>query len=374
MDYSKKTRDELIAICKERHIKGYSGKKRDDILRLLSDLPQLAPAPTNVIVDPDPIRVDIPTETKGVIYALWINERPYVGQSRVLDKDGNPTRRWNRHDADATNPTLYVHRAIALHGIQRRVILETITCEAELLQEQLNVAEIRWVTELNSMMPEKGGIGYNHAPAGGAFPHEPHTEEYKAYMSARMSGRVLSDKTKEKLRLARTGVPIKEVTKEKHRLNAKIKYDTQIFPEGLVHFLKWREDNSGKFPRCSNEEMDDDEHKASSWYWCVIRKYNDEELSTDQLTELNALEREGKWRWKRPDEFLIQVDHYKSQYTKWGGVIRRNTKTSRDDDRHKAMLWLTRMRQLYRNNDTRYLTPERRSILEGLRDEGILTL
>lgn len=37
MDYSTKTRDELIALCKERGIKGYSGKKREDILKLLAD-------------------------------------------------------------------------------------------------------------------------------------------------------------------------------------------------------------------------------------------------------------------------------------------------------------------------------------------------
>lgn len=37
MDYSKKTREELIAICKEKSIKGYSGKKRDDIVKLLTE-------------------------------------------------------------------------------------------------------------------------------------------------------------------------------------------------------------------------------------------------------------------------------------------------------------------------------------------------
>ena len=39
MDYSKKTREELIAICKEKSIKGYSNKKKDDIIKLLSDSP-----------------------------------------------------------------------------------------------------------------------------------------------------------------------------------------------------------------------------------------------------------------------------------------------------------------------------------------------
>ena len=37
MDYSKKTREELIAICKEKSIKGYSGKKKEDILNLIQD-------------------------------------------------------------------------------------------------------------------------------------------------------------------------------------------------------------------------------------------------------------------------------------------------------------------------------------------------
>ena len=37
MDYSKKTREELIAICKEKSIKGYSGKKKNEIITLLSE-------------------------------------------------------------------------------------------------------------------------------------------------------------------------------------------------------------------------------------------------------------------------------------------------------------------------------------------------
>jgi len=35
MDYSKKTREELIAICKEKSIKGYSGKNKEEIIKLL---------------------------------------------------------------------------------------------------------------------------------------------------------------------------------------------------------------------------------------------------------------------------------------------------------------------------------------------------
>ena len=35
MDYSAKSRQELIALCKEKGVKGYSGKKKEEILQLL---------------------------------------------------------------------------------------------------------------------------------------------------------------------------------------------------------------------------------------------------------------------------------------------------------------------------------------------------
>lgn len=40
--YSNKTKDELIALCKERKIKGYSGKKKDDIMEMLSGGPVIS--------------------------------------------------------------------------------------------------------------------------------------------------------------------------------------------------------------------------------------------------------------------------------------------------------------------------------------------
>jgi predicted GIY-YIG superfamily endonuclease len=43
MDYSQKTRDELIALCKERNMKGYSGKKKEEILSLLQGSTPLVP-------------------------------------------------------------------------------------------------------------------------------------------------------------------------------------------------------------------------------------------------------------------------------------------------------------------------------------------
>lgn len=39
MDYSTKTREELITACKERKIKGYSGKKKDELVQMLGGEP-----------------------------------------------------------------------------------------------------------------------------------------------------------------------------------------------------------------------------------------------------------------------------------------------------------------------------------------------
>ncbi len=36
MDYQSKTREELVALCKEKSIKGYSGKKKDELIKLLT--------------------------------------------------------------------------------------------------------------------------------------------------------------------------------------------------------------------------------------------------------------------------------------------------------------------------------------------------
>jgi len=55
MDYSNKTREELIAVCKEKGIKGHSGKKKDDVIKLIMDSATTAESaikpelPTNVV-------------------------------------------------------------------------------------------------------------------------------------------------------------------------------------------------------------------------------------------------------------------------------------------------------------------------------------
>ena len=61
MDYSKKTREELIAVCKEKNIKGYSGKKKDDIAKLLTDPESNNKIITSVTTQPVVLKTAEPT-------------------------------------------------------------------------------------------------------------------------------------------------------------------------------------------------------------------------------------------------------------------------------------------------------------------------
>jgi DNA modification methylase len=77
MDYTKKTREELIAICKEKSIKGYSGKKKEDIAKLLLDS-----QPKNEIVVLPPKVEEKKEETLNLQYI--------VGSAfELLEKDTN---------------------------------------------------------------------------------------------------------------------------------------------------------------------------------------------------------------------------------------------------------------------------------------------
>ena len=55
MDYSSKSRTELIALCKEAGIKGYSTKKKDELVALLS----ASTVPRNEVIDVAPAEHNI---------------------------------------------------------------------------------------------------------------------------------------------------------------------------------------------------------------------------------------------------------------------------------------------------------------------------
>ena len=78
--YSNKTKDELIALCKERKIKGYSGKKKDDIIEMLSGGPVIATASPVQSVSKSKGNVD-KLET---VFKLFSYSADYLKNQKVL--------------------------------------------------------------------------------------------------------------------------------------------------------------------------------------------------------------------------------------------------------------------------------------------------
>jgi adenine-specific DNA-methyltransferase len=93
MDYSKKSREELIAICKEKNIKGYSGKKKADVINLLSSSNSTSIISPNIIehvenVQPNMINED--EHNKFVFQTMLTcigNKRKLVSNIRSIIDD-----------------------------------------------------------------------------------------------------------------------------------------------------------------------------------------------------------------------------------------------------------------------------------------------
>jgi DNA (cytosine-5)-methyltransferase 1 len=68
-DFSGKTREELIAICKEKNLKGYSGKKKDEIVKILME--SKSTKPSNQVVDPNKLKmIDLFAGTGAFTFAF----------------------------------------------------------------------------------------------------------------------------------------------------------------------------------------------------------------------------------------------------------------------------------------------------------------
>lgn len=225
----------------------------------------------------------------------------------------------------------------------------------------VNDAEIKWVKEKNSMIPTYGGSGYNHAPPGGACPHEPHTEEHKKYMSALMKGRIISQAQREMISKARKGKPLSKEHKKTISETEQKKFNETIFPTRLAEWIA-QYNRLGYSPDSNSE--DTEERRAGQWRQDMIFKRKGvRSQSTLTAEQISTLEATPGWLWEQPDEFLIQFDNFKDQYEKYDGIIRRCPGDPEQIQRHRAALWIIAMRQKKRKNHP-YLTPERIKMLD----------
>jgi site-specific DNA-methyltransferase (adenine-specific) len=79
MNYNKKTRNELISICKEVNIKGYSGKNKQDIINLIETTSSATSVTTSALIDTTSFQVSSPT----ISFRLDKNIR-YIGCKQKL--------------------------------------------------------------------------------------------------------------------------------------------------------------------------------------------------------------------------------------------------------------------------------------------------
>ena len=99
MNYSTKTREELIALCKNKCIKGYSGKKKDDLIKLLTPVPV-----SEILITPS-------IDTKGSAYGQ--NTLESLLQQIILEKEIETVELYkelyNINKSDHSNGVYYTH-------------------------------------------------------------------------------------------------------------------------------------------------------------------------------------------------------------------------------------------------------------------------
>lgn len=131
MGVEKQTRDELIALCKQRNIKGYSGKKKEAILLLLA-------AP--VVETPTPTPTPTPSPSK-------IHRLNYIGSNfQLLDWITDAMKGatgWSSF-ADKTVADLFAGTGIVTHHF-RNASAKVVSNDAELYSSIITHAFTRSV-------------------------------------------------------------------------------------------------------------------------------------------------------------------------------------------------------------------------------------
>jgi group I intron endonuclease len=138
----------------------------------------------------------------GCIYRILCKTtgKSYIGQFRLDD----PKYRINRHWRDAKKgSTCIIHQAMQKYGKDDFTVEVLCICTT---QEELNIKEQEYIESYHSMCNDNG---YNMVAGGkGRAPNFHHKEEHKERMSKLMTGRTVSDETKQRLSDAKKGIPL----------------------------------------------------------------------------------------------------------------------------------------------------------------------
>jgi group I intron endonuclease len=141
-----------------------------------------------------------------IIYILQnkVNGKVYVGQT-----SGTLEKRWNQHKASARNGNGWrIYRAIRKYGPDSFNVSVLATCET---LEEADCLEKRYIASFNSQDPV---YGYNimEGGSGGSC-----NEEARARKSAKLKGRVFSEKTRKQMSKSASRVRSQQWTEERRK-------------------------------------------------------------------------------------------------------------------------------------------------------------
>ncbi len=188
-----------------------------------------------------------------------LNGKVYIGQSNKENE------RWRQHKyfAKQDEPIQYVHRAMKKYGVHNFTYEVIAMCQS---QEDADWTETELIKQYDSQNKEHGynvALGGDHAwNAGLPTEQQPmygkhhteeskaqisksnmgkimplHTDEWKVRQKVWVTGRTVSEKTREKMSLAQIGKFVSEETRNNMSESAKVKVFTEQHKENISKSL-----------------------------------------------------------------------------------------------------------------------------------------
>lgn len=134
-----------------------------------------------------------------------LNDKIYIGQT--ID----PYKRWCAHKTKSKSikPTMYIHNAMSKYGIENfkfEIIASSKT------QHDTNEAEKQLIKQYESLYYQNG---YNLSIGGEAKSGYKLSEETKRKISESEKGKIISDESKIRMSLARSGISCPEISRKR---------------------------------------------------------------------------------------------------------------------------------------------------------------
>lgn len=156
-----------------------------------------------------------------------INLKMYIGQSVDIER-----RWWNEKNKFAVGS--YLKRAFQKYGIQNFTFEKLVVLDKDDpdLKNKLNKLEVEYIKRYDTRNPD---FGYNLSEGGGSNRGWKQSEHARATSSRVNKGKVVSQETRDKIRIAATGRVVSEETRKKQsELRKGVKRDPESVMKGAL--------------------------------------------------------------------------------------------------------------------------------------------